>query len=152
MQHVCLPICSLTHILIALDLLLEQWDINSHPKERNDRPWQDCVQKGENLTWSDDTPSNKGMLFFQFEHGFPPWRLLGTKSRWSRFATENNRCSLWLLQLRGEGALSISVWQCVETIEHLCWSGNCAQQCVKLILYIQILNSHSLSCRLFQHF
>jgi len=73
-------------------------------------------------------------FFFQFDHGFPPWRLPGTKSRWSTFATENNCCSLWLLQLRGEGALSISVWQCVETIEHLCWSGNCAQQCVKLIL------------------
>jgi len=86
-------------------------------------------------------------FFFQFDHGFPPWRLLGTKSRWSGFSTKNNYCSLWLLQSRGEEALSISVWQCV-----LCWSGNCAQQCVKLILYSQIINNHSLSCRLFQHF
>jgi len=110
--------------------------------------WQDCVQKVENLTWSDDAPSNKGMLFFKFDHWFPPWRLLGTKSRWSGFATENICCSLWLLQLRGEGALSISVWQCVETTQHLCWSGNCAQQCVKPILYSQIINNHSLSYRL----
>jgi len=143
----CLPMCSLTHVLIALDLPLEQWDIDSHTKEQNDRPWQDCVQKVENLTWSDSAPSNKGMLFFQFDYGFPPWRLLGTKSRWSGFSTKNNCCSLWLLQSRGEEALSISVWQCV-----LCWSGNCAQQCVKLILYSQIINNHSLSCRLFQHF
>jgi len=50
MQHVCLPICYLTQVLIALDLPLEQLDIDSHPKEQNDRPWQDCVQKVENLT------------------------------------------------------------------------------------------------------
>jgi len=80
----------------------------------------------------------KVCFFFKFDHGFPPWRLLGTKSRWSGFATEKNCCSLWLLQLRGEGALFISVWKCVQTIQHLCWSGNCAQQCVKRILYSQI--------------
>jgi len=34
MQHVCLLICSLTHVLIALDLLLEQWD-NWLPSKKN---------------------------------------------------------------------------------------------------------------------
>jgi len=135
MQHVCLPMCSLTHVLIASDLLLEQWDIDSHPKRTE---WSALARlrskrwKSYLIGWC--SVEQRYAFFFQFDHGFPPWRLPGTKSRWSRFAMEKNCCSLWLLQLRGEGALSISGWQCVETIEHLCWSGNCAQQCVKLIL------------------
>ena len=57
-----------------------------------DWPWQDYVQKAENLTWPDDVLSNKGMLFFSnFTIDFLP---KGWKSRWSMFTTENN----WYVQ------------------------------------------------------